>query len=357
FQMNIQKSYEELEGFPNWYRTEETYLTYTAPPEELGFSFKKRPQEDVPKRYWIDAWGSGVGGGVDFDTNAGSLNYLTTSIAPIPAGTPDDPGISTCIGPTNMYCGDHNLANFGSGQVSAKVAVNSPIHLRLELSVKKTRAYVDADISEFLEFSKEVSHEYANSTAVYLDTHGTPIAAQLRVWDDDDLSTVLKVPPNTRAIDRYVEIENSGVNNDRNRGQLMCPYGFDAHVWAAWWELSLNDDLCSTSVLTSVANNVIPADGLPHVVDLYGWAMVDQTFDGSTYHDGTRVHLSPSPNFSGPAIPYPMWLAVDHIQITVTLNPGDEGEYYFSLENPTSEHRRSQETPAACTCKLIVMPA
>jgi len=357
FQMNIHKDYEVLEGFPNWYRTEETYLTYTAPPEELGFSFKKRPQENIPKRYWIDAWGSAPGGSVDFDTNAGALHELTTNISPIPAGTPEDPGISVCVGPTNMYCGDHNLEKFNSGQLSGRVEVNAPISVRLELAVEETRALVIAEISEFLQFSKEVNHDLANSTAVFLDTHGTPVAAQVRIWDDGDLSTVLKVPPNTRAIARYVEVENDEVNEDRNEGQLLCPYGFDAHVWAVWWELSLNDDLCSSSVLTSVANNEIPADGQPHVVDLYGWGMVQDTFDDDgVHHDGTRIWISASLGGPRVMIPNPVWISPSHVQIAITMpaDPSSVGEYYFSLSNPTSESRVSEETPAPCICTLIV---
>jgi len=359
WQMNIGKAYEELEGFPNWYRIEETYLTYESPPEKLGFSFKKRLGENINKQYWVDAWGSETRGHVWFDTDAGALKFLRVNLGPIPAGTLGDPGIAACIAPTSMNCGERNLPSpYHSGQLSAKVAVKAPVQVDLDLSEGATRATVFANISQFVEFSKETSHDGANSSVIFLDTQGSPVDGQVRIFDDGDLDTVLKVPKNTRAIERYVEVENEGVNNSRNRGQLMCPYGFDAHTWALGFELSLNDDLCSRSVLTSVANNVIPADGQPHTIDLYGWSMVQDTVDsGGTHHDGTRVFISPSPSgFPAAPLPNPVWLSVDHIQATITIPVGTEpGEFYFVLQNPTGESRTSQETPAACTCKLIVV--
>ncbi len=350
---NNGKSAQTLAGFPNPFKYDYVGVAYYGPPDTLGFSFKHRT-DDGPKQFWIDAWGSSTGQRVDLHTNAGTLTDLFAHVYPVPAGTATSPGLSSCIAPASMYCGQKNLPDFGSGQFSLKVNVREPVHVYVDqLGSGGGETVADINIERLLEFSKEVNHDGANSTAVFLDTNGATLDGHVTIYDDDgDVDTQITAPINTRALDRYVEVENAGVNESRNRGMLLCPYGFSATTTALGFTLSLNDDLCSTSILTGPSNTVVSADGQPHTVDLFGWGMVDATFDGTSWHDGTRVFLTDSDGSSF-MLSNPVWISPYHIQVPVPAGLA-EGDYTFSLKNPTDESRKSQDTPASRTCILTV---
>ena len=370
-QLNTSKGLKTIDGFANQYKYEETTAEYDSPPDELGFLFTNRigaGTNDPVKQFLIKAWGSSEGGLINFETNAGSLNDLNATVFPVPAGTPSDPGVNACASPNTIdQAGDEDYScvtvpsaytrvpdAFPLG-VSGDLKVHEPVHIDFVLDSgaggDNTRVTANIDVSSHLAFAHSKNTSGADSQLVYINTDGTPVAADIVSKSGGTRDVEVHAPANTRALSRWVEIEDSGVNDSFNYGMLLCPFGFtsDAYAFHGHGHLSLNDDICSSSIITSTSPASIRADGLPHTIDIYGWGMVDRTTESNgTDHKGTHILLG------GVDLDGPVWLSPTHMQVTVVFNPGEEGTYNWWRENPTDESRVSEDTPAECSCTLTV---
>ncbi len=343
------KPSQPLEGFGNTYEYEYIAGEYHATPDEFGFSFRTR-EGTGPKQYWVDVWGSGQGGKVGFKTNAGSIKNLVATVDVVPAGTPLDPGIKTCISPNVMSCVEPQYDNprAKTTPVSITAEVRSPIKVDVDIAVGDMRVVVNARIEKRLFVGKEGHVETCcpNSQFIYLDTAGYTVDGHVLTYDEGDFDTEVIIPIGTRAYNRYVEVENVGVNDSRNRGFLLCPAGFNAHTSVFGIDVSLNDDVCTSSVITSVVGGPVPSDGTPTIVQIYGSSFVSPTVHNGVLHPGTVITTLP---FNDVVISDVIWWGPDHMQATITAGPGAIGPHTLHSINPT-ESRMSQDSPAYCVC-------
>ena len=241
-----------------------------------------------------------------------------------PIGTRTNPGVKSCISTSTLEClaSPYNEIHGDTLPFSFTLEVTSPIEVVLHLvaagedtllgygtKMQVDIGYPDADhvqpgqnpfapahIEKRLAVGVEPDTAGANSNVVYLDTDFGTIGADVRIFKDGDLSTEINAPMNTRAQDRYVEIENEGVLEGRNNGYLMCPSGFTAHAYSFpnGSRYNLNDDVCTRPMLTGTSSSTVPADGLPHIVGLFGTSFASATEDRVTggYLEGSHLlHL------------------------------------------------------------------
>lgn len=349
-------SYETLAGwgFFDQYNYDHLFVTYKNPATTLGFKFADR-SGGGPKQTWIDVWGNERGGRIDADTNMGALNKLGATVQPIPVGTEADAGVHACFAGNNMSCVPESDTTVNHAQTSVVVDVNEPIFMHVDVHVGSKGYYLDANLERLLRVSLEVDEDGIDSTHVFIDSDYSAIEAQFQLVDQGDLDTYIYAPPNTRAKNRWVDVQANDVNKGFNKGQLMCPAGFIAETWVWPQYLSVSDDVCTTSVLTGKTQEVIHPGSTDKTVDVYGWSFVDETVNTTTRE---RI-IGTSVSFSDPRITVKSWDWVEpgHIRVTVDVPSAvPVGSYAITVGNPDTDDttQLTQDAPPPCSCKLQV---
>ncbi len=341
-----------------YFNDEYLKIFYNSPPTSLGFRFANRYGTNK-KQAWVDVWGNQDGGAVNVDTNFASITWLGSDVFPIPAGPETDPGVAMCISVDVFSCApsQYDAESWKDSQTAVSLEVNSPVYLHVDVFQGNTETDFAGHIERVLRGGtegKDTGITDVASTHVYLDTDNYAIDGMLQVLEDGDLHTYINAPKNTRADGRSVDVEDIGVNDGFNFGQLMCPAGFTAEVWVWPQYLSVSDDLCTRSVLTNKTQDVIHRGDTGKTVDLYGWSFVDETVDGAN----NRI-IGTSVTFSDPRIVVTSWAWVGpgHIRVTVDVPSAvPTGGYAITVGNPNTgdDTQVTNDAPSACACKLNV---
>ena len=110
-------------------------------------------------------------------------------------------------------------------------------------------------------------------------------------------------------------------------------------------------------MLSGVARNVVPADGLPHTIDLFGASFASDTVDqAGNYLEGTHLCLgSTAGDTCSHEFSPTTWLNPFFMRMTIIIPVGTlPGDVELSVQSNT-DTVVSSDSPAACTCVLTIV--